>query len=59
MVYSCTYTLSTPEMDQDRQTYTTKQENFKTMIVVAQVWKITIFDPQAALVNGAYVEAIT
>jgi hypothetical protein len=38
-------------MDQDRQIYRTQQENFK--IKVVQVWKITIFDLQAALINGA------
>jgi hypothetical protein len=47
-------------MDQDRQHCTllecTRQENFKN---VAQVWKITIFDRQAALFSGASMEAIT
>jgi hypothetical protein len=38
-------------MDQDRRTYRTQQENFIKKVV--QVWKITIFDHQAALFNGA------
>jgi hypothetical protein len=45
------------EIDQDRQIYTTQQENSKTN--VAQVCKNTIFDRQAALFNGASMEAIT
>jgi hypothetical protein len=45
------------EMNQDCQTYTTQQENFKKK--VAQVWKITNFDRQTAHFNGASMEAIT
>jgi hypothetical protein len=45
------------EMDQDRQIYRTQQENFKKN--VAQVWKVTNFDRQAALFNGASMVAIT
>jgi hypothetical protein len=44
-------------MDQDRQTCTTQQEKIKKN--VAQVWKITNFDRQTALFNGASMEAIT
>jgi hypothetical protein len=44
-------------MDQDRQTYTTQQENFKKN--VAQVWKNTNFDRQTALFNGGSMGAIT
>jgi hypothetical protein len=44
-------------MDQDRQTYTMQPENFKKN--VAQVWKITHFDRQIFIFNGAYMEAIT
>jgi hypothetical protein len=44
-------------MDQDRQIYRTRQENFKKN--VAQVWKITNFDGQPALFNGASMGAIT
>jgi hypothetical protein len=44
------------EMDQDRQIYTMQQENLKKL---AQVWKITNFDRQTALFNGASMEAIT
>jgi hypothetical protein len=39
-------------MDQDRQTYRTQPENFQKKKVV-QVWKITNFDRQTALFNGA------
>jgi hypothetical protein len=44
-------------MDQDRQIYSTQQENFKKKVV--QVWKITNFDRQPALFNGASMGAIT
>jgi hypothetical protein len=44
-------------MDQYRQIYRTQQENFKKTIV--QVWKITIFDRQTALFNGASMGAVT
>jgi hypothetical protein len=44
-------------MDQDRQIYRTQQENFKKTGV--QVWKITIFDRQTALFNGASMGALT
>ena len=45
------------EMDQNPQTYKMQQENFKKKVV--QVWKITIFDHQTALFNGASMGAIT
>jgi hypothetical protein len=45
-------------MDEDRQTYTTQQENFKNVVQVL-VWKITNFGRQAALFNGASMGAIT
>jgi hypothetical protein len=38
-------------MDQDRQTYTIQHEKFKKNAV--QLWKITNFDRQTALFNGA------
>jgi len=44
-------------MDQDRQIYSMQKENFKKKVV--QVWKITNFDRQPALFNGASMEAIT
>ena len=44
-------------MDQDRQTYTMQQEKFKKNVV--QAWKITDFDCQTALSNGASMWAIT
>jgi hypothetical protein len=44
-------------MDQDCQIYGTQQENFEKEIV--QVWKITIFDRQTSLFNGASMGAIT
>ena len=44
-------------MYQDRQTYTMRQEIFKKN--VGQVWKITNFDRQLALFDGASMEAIT
>jgi hypothetical protein len=44
-------------MDQDPEIYKMQQENFKKN--VAQVWKITIFDRQTALFNGASMGAIT
>jgi hypothetical protein len=39
------------EMDQDPQIYRTRREKSKKKVV--QVWKITIFDRQTALFNGA------
>jgi hypothetical protein len=42
---------------QDRQIYRTQQENFEKKVV--QVWKITNFDRQPALFNGASMGAIT
>jgi hypothetical protein len=45
------------EMDQDRQIQTTQQEKFKKN--VAQDCKITIFDRQPSLFNGASMEATT
>jgi hypothetical protein len=44
-------------MDQDPQIYKMQQEIFKKKKV--QVWKITIFDRQPALFNGASMGAIT
>jgi hypothetical protein len=44
-------------MDQDRQPYTMQQEIFKKNI--GQVWKITNFDRQTRLFNGASMKAIT
>ena len=44
-------------MDQDPQIYKMQQENFQKKVV--QVWKITIFDRQTALLNGASMGAIT
>jgi hypothetical protein len=44
-------------MDQEPRIYRTQQENFKKKVV--QVWKITIFDRQTALFNGASMGAIT
>jgi hypothetical protein len=44
-------------MDQDPQIYKMQQENFKKKVV--QLWKITIFDRQTALFNGASMGAIT
>jgi hypothetical protein len=52
-------------MDQDRQPYDTCRiptqcnKKIPTTKNVAQVWKITIFDRQTALFNGASMEAIT
>jgi hypothetical protein len=45
------------QMEQDRQTFTTPQENSKKK--VGQVWKITIFWRQAALFHGDSMQAIT
>jgi hypothetical protein len=45
------------QMEQNHQTCTTPQENFEKN--VGQVWKITNFDRQAALFNGASMEAVT
>ena len=45
------------EMDQDRQTYATQQENFKKNVV--QVWKVTNFVRHAALFDDASMEAVT
>jgi hypothetical protein len=42
-------------MEQDRQTWTTPQEN----VGQVDLWEITNFDRQAALFNGASMEAIT
>jgi hypothetical protein len=44
-------------MDQVRQIYKMQQENFIKKVV--QVWKVTIFDRQTALFNGASMGAIT
>jgi hypothetical protein len=44
-------------MDQEPQIYRTQQENFGKKVV--QVWKITNFDRQTALFNGASMGAIT
>jgi hypothetical protein len=46
------------EMDQGRQTCTTQQENLNLKKKVAQDWKITNFDRQPALFNGASMDAI-
>jgi len=45
------------QTEQDRQTCTTPQENFKKNM--GQAWKITNFDRQAALFDGDSMEAIT
>jgi hypothetical protein len=44
-------------MDQDRPIHKTQQENFKKKVV--QEWKITIFDCQTKLFNGASMGAVT